>query len=47
MKEKPACLVTTTVTDYRSEPFRMLAEAENLEVLAHDCLLYTSDAADE
>jgi len=36
VKEKPACLVTTTVTDYRSEPFRMLAEAENLEVLAHD-----------
>lgn len=31
---KPACLVTSVVSDYREEPFRMLAEEENLEVLA-------------
>lgn len=31
---KPACLVTSTVTDYREEPFRLLAEREDVEVLA-------------
>ncbi|MEX2195817.1 MAG: glycosyltransferase family 4 protein [Thermoleophilaceae bacterium] len=31
---RPACLVTSVVSDYREEPFRMLAEAEGLEVLA-------------
>lgn len=33
---KPACLITSTVTDYRQEPFRMLAEAEHVEVLSYD-----------
>lgn len=32
---KPACLITSTVTDYRQEPFRMLAEAEQVEVLSY------------
>ena len=31
---KPVALVTSVVTDYRAEPFRMLAEAEGVEVLA-------------
>lgn len=31
---KPACLVTSTITDYREEPFRLLAEREEVEVLA-------------
>ena len=31
---RPACLVTGTVTDYREEPFRMLAAEEGLEVVA-------------
>lgn len=31
---KPALLITNRVTHYREEPFRMLAEAENVEVLA-------------
>lgn len=31
---KPVALVTSVVTDYREQPFRMLAEAEGLEVLA-------------
>jgi glycosyltransferase involved in cell wall biosynthesis len=31
---KPACLVTGTVTDYREEPFRLLAERAHVEVLA-------------
>ena len=31
---RPACLITGTVTDYREEPFRLLAEAEEVEVLA-------------
>jgi len=31
---KPIALVTSVVTDYRREPFRMLAEAEGVEVLA-------------
>lgn len=31
---RPACLVTGVVTDYRREPFRMLGEAEDVEVLA-------------
>jgi glycosyltransferase involved in cell wall biosynthesis len=30
----PVCLVTGAVNDYRREPFRLLAEAEGLEVLA-------------
>lgn len=33
---RPVALVTSTVTDYRHEPFRMLNEAENVEVLAYD-----------
>lgn len=36
MSGRPACLVTTRVTDYREQPFAMLAEAEDLDVLAHD-----------
>ena len=31
---RPACLVTGTVSPYRREPFRLLAEAEGLEVIA-------------
>lgn len=31
---RPACLVTGTVSHYRELPFRLLAEAEDLEVLA-------------
>jgi glycosyltransferase involved in cell wall biosynthesis len=31
---KPACLITNTVTDYRREPFEMLAREANVEVLA-------------
>lgn len=31
---KPALLITNQVTHYREEPFRMLAEAEQVEVLA-------------
>lgn len=31
---KPACLVTSVVTDYREEPFALLAEQEGLEILA-------------
>jgi glycosyltransferase involved in cell wall biosynthesis len=31
---RPACLVTGTVSDYRREPFRLLAEAEDVEVIA-------------
>lgn len=33
---RPACLVTNVVSDYREEPFRMLAREEGLEVLAFD-----------
>ena len=33
---RPACLVTGTVSDYRREPFRALAEAERVEVLAFE-----------
>lgn len=33
---RPVALVTSTVTDYRREPFRMLDAAEDLEVLAYD-----------
>jgi glycosyltransferase involved in cell wall biosynthesis len=33
---RPVCLVTGTVSPYRREPFRMLAEAEGVEVLAHE-----------
>lgn len=32
---KPVALVTGIVTPYRREPFRLLDEAENVEVLAH------------
>jgi glycosyltransferase involved in cell wall biosynthesis len=32
---KPVALVTGEVSPYRREPFRLLAEAENVEVLAH------------
>lgn len=31
---RPACLVTGAVTDYREEPFRLLADSEDVEVLA-------------
>jgi glycosyltransferase involved in cell wall biosynthesis len=31
---RPACLVTGTVSDYRREPYRLLARAEGVEVLA-------------
>ena len=31
---KPACLITSTVTDYRREPFELLAREQNVEVLA-------------
>jgi len=33
--DRPACLVTGIVSPYRREPFRLLAEAENVEVIAH------------
>jgi glycosyltransferase involved in cell wall biosynthesis len=33
-RSKPVALVTNVVTDYRVEPFRMLDEAEGVEVLA-------------
>jgi glycosyltransferase involved in cell wall biosynthesis len=33
---RPVALVTSVVTDYRREPFRMLAEAEGVEVLAFE-----------
>jgi glycosyltransferase involved in cell wall biosynthesis len=32
---RPACLITGIVSPYRREPFRLLAEAENVEVIAH------------
>src|SRR3954470_1858809 len=31
---RPACLVTGTVNDYRREPFRELAESQDVEVIA-------------
>ncbi len=31
---RPACLVTGTVSPYRREPFRLLAEAQDVEVIA-------------
>jgi glycosyltransferase involved in cell wall biosynthesis len=31
---RPACLITGIVSDYRREPFRLLAEAEDVEVIA-------------
>lgn len=34
MPSRPACLVTNAVSDYRREPFRLLAEAEDVEVIA-------------
>lgn len=33
---RPACLVTGTVSPYRREPFRLLAEAEDVEVIAFE-----------
>jgi glycosyltransferase involved in cell wall biosynthesis len=32
---RPACLLTGIVSPYRREPFRLLAEAEHVEVIAH------------
>jgi glycosyltransferase involved in cell wall biosynthesis len=32
---RPACLLTGTVSPYRREPFRLLNEAEHVEVIAH------------
>ncbi|HYJ00511.1 MAG TPA: glycosyltransferase family 4 protein [Thermoleophilaceae bacterium] len=34
--QRPACLLTGIVSPYRREPFRLLAEAENVEVIAHE-----------
>ena len=31
---RPACLVTGVVNDYRREPYRLLAQAEDVEVIA-------------
>lgn len=36
MSPRPACLITGEVSPYRREPFRLLAEAEDVEVLAWD-----------
>jgi len=33
---RPACLLTGIVSPYRREPFRLLAEAEDVEVIAHE-----------
>ena len=33
---RPACLITGIVSPYRREPFRLLAEAEDVEVIAFD-----------
>ena len=33
---RPACLITGIVSPYRREPFRLLAEAEGVEVLAYE-----------
>ncbi|HZI90162.1 MAG TPA: glycosyltransferase family 4 protein [Thermoleophilaceae bacterium] len=33
---RPACLITGTVSPYRREPFRLLAEREGVEVIAFD-----------
>ncbi|HEX2160343.1 MAG TPA: glycosyltransferase family 4 protein [Thermoleophilaceae bacterium] len=33
---RPACLLTGIVSPYRREPFRLLAEAERVEVIAHE-----------
>lgn len=33
---RPACLVTGTVSPYRREPFRLLAQAEHLELIAFE-----------
>ena len=33
---RPACLVTGAVSDYRREPYRLLAQAEGVEVIAWD-----------
>ncbi|MEA2374061.1 MAG: hypothetical protein QOD53_524 [Thermoleophilaceae bacterium] len=34
MSPRPACLITGEVSPYRREPFRLLAEAEDVEVIA-------------
>jgi glycosyltransferase involved in cell wall biosynthesis len=33
---RPACLLTGIVSPYRREPFRLLAETEDVEVIAHE-----------
>jgi glycosyltransferase involved in cell wall biosynthesis len=33
---RPACLLTGIVSPYRREPFRLLNEAQNVEVIAHE-----------
>lgn len=33
---RPACLLTGIVSPYRREPFRLLAQAEDVEVIAHE-----------
>ena len=33
---RPACLLTGIVSPYRREPFRLLAKAEDVEVIAHE-----------
>lgn len=33
---RPACLLTGIVSPYRREPFRLLAEAQGVEVIAHE-----------
>jgi glycosyltransferase involved in cell wall biosynthesis len=34
--DRPACLITGTVSPYRREPFRLLAQAEGVEVIAYE-----------
>ena len=34
--DRPACLITGTVSPYRREPFRLLAAAEGVEVIAYE-----------
>lgn len=36
MATRPACLITGTVSPYRREPFRLLAHAEGVEVIAFE-----------
>ena len=33
---RPACLITGTISPYRREPFRLLAEREGVEVVAFE-----------